>query len=67
MEVGHSGQNGAIVMLIVTRKELGTAKTQHHLKVELTALETLLRQSLVVVEIVGVKLIIMIILSESFF
>ena len=58
MEIGQSGQNGAIVKLIVTRRELENARTQPHLKEGLTALETPLRQSHVVVEIVGVKLII---------
>ena len=57
MEIGQSGQNGAIVILIVTRRELENARTQPHLKEGLTALETPLRQILVVVEIVGVNLI----------
>ena len=67
MEVGQSGQIGAIVMLIVTRTELGSARTQPLLKVELTALETLLRQRHVVVGIVGVKFSMIMNLSESVF
>ena len=55
MEVGQSGQDGAHVMLTVIRIELGSARTQLLLKVELTVLETQLSQTHVVVGIVGVK------------
>ena len=54
MESGQSGHHGAHVMWVVPIAEVGSVTTRPPLRVEMTALETLQRQTLVVVGIVGV-------------